>query len=96
MSIKMFCAHCGEETFECMGSVKAGDFDEFNRGVRSPARVRQLCGKCATFYANLRGGWRWLIRFAWVRHPIPARRLHRCFHRWTGLSLVFSGLRLRQ
>ncbi|HET9641379.1 MAG TPA: hypothetical protein VFP46_00815, partial [Candidatus Paceibacterota bacterium] len=69
------CAHCGAAVFECMGTVKAGDFDEFCRGVRPGNRIRELCGPCATFYAFLRPGWRWLIRFAGVRHPIPVRKI---------------------
>lgn len=69
------CAHCGDSIFECMGSVKAGDFDEFCRNQRPAEKVRELCGTCATFYALLNESWRWLIRFAWIRHPIPLRKI---------------------
>ena len=43
-----FCAgQCGREIKESMGSVKAGDWDEFNMGVREAKDVRELCGACS-------------------------------------------------
>lgn len=69
------CAHCGNPIPESMGSVKAGDLDEYWRGLREARKIRVLCGNCATFYANMRPLWRWLIRFAWLKHPVPIWRI---------------------
>lgn len=90
------CAQCGASVLECMGSVKAGDLDEFWRGVRPAEKVRELCGPCATFFANVRRGWRWLVRFGWVRFPLPLRRINYFVHRFTGFTVMFPQLFLRQ
>ena len=73
--MEVYCGHCSDIVPESMGSVKAGDLGEFYRGVRPSHEIRVLCGKCATFYANMKPCWRWLVRFAWFKHPIPIWRI---------------------
>lgn len=41
------CTRCGEATYECMGSVKAGDILEVEAGIREWSAVREICGRCA-------------------------------------------------
>lgn len=45
---RRYCFECGEEIFECMGSVHAGDF---MRAMDDPSlriQIRELCPLCST------------------------------------------------
>ena len=39
---------CTNQIYGCMGTTKAGDYDEALRGIRTWREVRELCENCAT------------------------------------------------